>query len=320
MRIRNLKTALRGNAGGHAALAAAYLIYGVNLVTTKDLSNSSLFSPAALFYLRVAGAAALFWIVSLFLPREKVSKKDMLLILPASFLGLFLMQYLFLEGIALTTPFDSGLVMTLGPVFTLIFAYFFVKEPITWKKIAGILLSLAGVVLLLAASRGGGTGASTLKGLLCMGLSMVAFALYLGIFQPLIQRYSVVTFNKWVFLYALVYSLPVCIGDVVHTDYAAASPALYAELGYLVVFATFFVYFLIAYGQQRIPPTTVAMYTYIQPVIAAILGVTLGMERITWQKAAAVLLVFFGVALVSGALGKPRRRHFPKGAAFRHLH
>ena len=109
--MNKINEALKGKAGGHIALALAYLIYGINLVTTKDISQSQIFSPAALFYIRVAGAALLFWIISFFLPKEKVTKKDMLLILPASILGLFLNQYLFLEGIVMTTPFDSGLII-----------------------------------------------------------------------------------------------------------------------------------------------------------------------------------------------------------------
>ena len=190
---QSISNVLKGKAGGHIALAMAYLIYGVNLVTTKDLTNSNIFSPSALFYIRVVGSALLFWAISLFLPKEKVSKRDMWLILPASILGLFLNQYLFLQGIVMTTPFDSGLIMTLIPVFTLVFAYFFVKEPITWKKILGVLLSLAGVVILLLVSGTGGAGGSSLNGILLILLSVISFSLYLGIFQPLIQRYSVVS-------------------------------------------------------------------------------------------------------------------------------
>ncbi len=295
--------ALKGKVGGHVALALAYLIYGVNLVSTKDLSQSQIFTPAALFYIRVAGAGLLFWLISIFLPKEKVSKKDMLLILPASILGLFLNQYLFLEGIVLTTPFDSGLIMTLIPIFTLIFAHFFVKEAISWQKIIGIGLSLAGVVILLLMSGTGGAGTSSIKGIILITLSIMAFSLYLGIFGPLLQRYHVVTINKWVFLYCLVYSLPFCVGDLLHTDFTGGNtpdlPVIYAELGYLVLFATFLVYFCISYGQQKLSPTVVSMYSYIQPIVAAVLGVLMGMDVITWQKILAISLVFIGVYLVN---------------------
>ena len=78
-----------------------------------------------------------------------------------------------------------------------------------------------------------------------------------------------------------------------------AAPIIYAELGYLVVFATFLVYFFISYGQQKLSPTVVSMYSYIQPIIAAVLGVILGMDVITWQKILAILLVFTGVYIVN---------------------
>ena len=67
-----------GNLKGHLALLAAYTIFGVNIVLTKDISNSAVVSPIALFTLRAIGASALFWLISLFTPKEKVPIKDLI--------------------------------------------------------------------------------------------------------------------------------------------------------------------------------------------------------------------------------------------------
>jgi drug/metabolite transporter (DMT)-like permease len=71
------------------------------------------------------------------------------------------------------------------------------------------------------------------------------------------------------------------------------------ELGYLVVFATFISYFLIPLGQKTIRPTLVSMYSYIQPIIATVLSIILGMDILTWQKVLAAAMVFGGVIIVS---------------------
>ena len=71
------------------------------------------------------------------------------------------------------------------------------------------------------------------------------------------------------------------------------------ELGYLIVFATFMSYFLIPYGQKRIRPTLVSMYSYIQPIIATVISIILAMDILTWQKVLAALMVFGGVYIVS---------------------
>ena len=71
------------------------------------------------------------------------------------------------------------------------------------------------------------------------------------------------------------------------------------EIGYLVFFATFVAYFLIPYGQKFIRPTLVSMYSYLQPIIAAIISIWTGLDSLSWQKVLASLLVVGGVVLVS---------------------
>ena len=77
---------------GHLAVAIAYTIFGLNVVLCKDIANSEAVSPYVLFTFRALGASALFWLVSLFLPEEKIQKGDLWRIALASFLGLFLTQ------------------------------------------------------------------------------------------------------------------------------------------------------------------------------------------------------------------------------------
>ena len=71
------------------------------------------------------------------------------------------------------------------------------------------------------------------------------------------------------------------------------------ELSYLIVCATFISYFLIPFGQRRIRPTLVSMYSYIQPIVAIGISIIIGMETFTWQKVLAAIMVFIGVIIVS---------------------
>ena len=41
------------------------------------------------------------------------------------------------------------------------------------------------------------------------------------------------------------------------------------------------------------------MYTYIQPIIAIIISIAIGMDVLTWQKVLAAIMVFAGVIVVS---------------------
>lgn len=285
---------------GHLAIAAAYTIFGLNVVLCKDIANSQAVAPYVLFTFRAIGASALFWLLSLVMPREKVRKGDLWRIALASFLGLFLTQMTFLVGITMATPIDSSILGTLGPVFTMFFAYFFVGEPITGKKAGGVSIALAGVLFLIFNTvHTGGTRSTTPLGVVMLLLNSLTFSLYLGIFRPLISRYSVVTFMKWAFLFSLLMSFPFSVRGMLTMDYAAIPVNVRWEIGYLIVFATFIAYYLIPYGQKHIRPTLVSMYNYLSPVIATVVSIWTGMDHLTWQKVVAAAAIVGGVILVS---------------------
>lgn len=285
---------------GHLAIAATYTIFGLNIVFCKDIANNNVINPIVLFTLRAIGASALFWLISLALPKERIDPKDLPRIALASLVGLFIPQLTFLVAITMATSIDTAIMSTLGPIFTMIFAFFFLGEPITLKKAGGVALSFVGVIFLIFNSvHSGGASASTTMGIVLLLINSFSFAMYLGVFRPLISKYNVVHFMKWMFLFALLMSLPFSARGLFSTDYAAIPSNVRWEIAYLIFFATFVAYFLIPFGQKRLRPTLVSMYTYLQPIIAAIISIWLGMDVLTWQKLLATVLIVGGVILVS---------------------
>ena len=287
-------------AAGHAACFVAYAIFGLNIIICKDLTSSHIISPMGLFCIRSVCAGSLFWLISLFLPKEKVDRKDYVRIFIASMLGFFLCQISFLIAIPEVTPMTSSIVSSLSPIYTMFIAAVAIKEPITVKKAGGVLISFVGIMILIFNSmHSAGATENSLRGILLMIVNGLSFALYLGIFKPLISKYSVCTFMKWIFLFSTLVSVPVSAGEIVSLEWSAVPGKLIAELGYLVFFATFISYYLIPFGQQRLRPTLVSMYAYIQPIITTGISICIGMDTLTWQKILSAVMVFAGVIIVS---------------------
>lgn len=285
---------------GHVACFVAYAIFGVNIIVCKDLTSSGLISPIALFTLRSVGAGLLFWLLSLFLPQEKVEWRDLPRILAASILGFLITQLTFLIAIPSITPLDCSIISAMSPIFTMIIAAIFLREPITVQKAGGVALSFAGALFLVFNSATApGTAHTTTFGLLLMIFNCLCFSLYLGAFRPVIERYSVVTFMKWIFFYATILSLPISWGEVTTIDYAALPGDIVGELAFLIICSTFITYFLIPVGQKRIRPTLVSMYSYVQPIVATTISIYIGMDILDWQKVVAAVAVFAGVVVVS---------------------
>lgn len=286
---------------GHLAAAGAYIIFGFNIIFCKDIASTHTVSPIVLFTLRAIGASALFWACSLFRPKEKVPPRDLLLILLASMVGLFIPQLTFLGAITMTTSIDSAILGTLAPIFTMIFAAIFLKEPVTFKKASGVAMSFVGIILLIlnSANTHNGVDSTRPAGVALMLLNALSFAAYLGIFRPLISRYSVVTFMKWMFLFSLIVSLPLSFKGLMQTDFSAIGTATALEILFVIVFATFVAYFLIPLGQKKIRPTLISLYSYLQPMIACAVSIAIGMDSLNLIKLLSIILVFSGVALVS---------------------
>ena len=286
---------------GHLACFIAYAIFGINIIVCKDLTSSRLISPIALFGLRSLGAGLLFWLISNFLPTEKVEKKDYIKIFLASVLGFFLTQMTFLMAIPDITPMDCSIVSSLSPIYTMFIAAYALKEPITTRKVGGVLLSFCGVIYLImnSVTGTGGTIQTSIVGILLMIANSLCFSLYLGLFKPTITKYSVITFMKWIFLFASLLSLPLAGKELVTFDYSQLSGMYLGELAFLIVCSTFITYFLIPVGQKRIRPTLVSMYSYVQPIIAIVISICIGMDTLNWQKVLAAATVFGGVVLVN---------------------
>lgn len=287
---------------GNLACFTAYALFGFNIISCKGIALDGNITPMALFCLRSFGATALFWLWSLFTaPREHVAKADLWKVALASFLGLFMTQITFLYAITQTTAIDASIMSTLSPIMTLVISAIFIKERVTWSGIAGIALSLLGVFILIfnCVSIRSGADRTTLWGILGMIANTFCFASYVGIFKPLIQRYSVVTFMKWMFLFSSLMALPFAFGAFGASNLQAVPMSVVWQVIYVVVGATFIAYFLIPFGQKVLRPVVVCMYTYVQPVIGMVIALALGMDRLTPLKVLASLLVFVGVGLVN---------------------
>ena len=245
------------------------------------------------------GACLLFWSVSFFLPRERVARRDIVLLLFASVFGIQLNQMLFLWGLSLTSPIDSSIIATVVPVLTMVLATLFLREPITWLKAGGVFLGCAGALLPILVSRHGTGHTSSVKGdVLCL-VSAVSYATYLTAFRNVIVKYSPVTTMKWMFLFAAVVAAAVYYRPLTAVDYAALAPRTWAGIGYVVVCSTFLSYFMVPIGQRYLRPTVVSMYNYVQPVVAVLFSVAIGLDSFGFTKAAAALCVFAGVWLVT---------------------
>lgn len=261
---------------------------------------SATISPLLLADFRIFGAAILFWILSLTGPREHVTNKDKLLLAGAGALSIVCNQGCYVFGVGLTSPAEASIITTSMPIWVMFLAAIILKEPITLKKIGGIVVGATGALILIigTSSSIANHGDKPWLGDLLVLIAQLSYALYLTLYKNFIKKYSTVTLMKWMFLFSSIFLIFPSFETITSTKWSEFTINETIGALYVVVFGTFIAYLMMMKGQKILRPTIVGMYNYLQPIVASIVAISLGLDHFTPVKILAVLLIFSGVALV----------------------
>lgn len=286
-----------GRVKGHAAALLAACLFGLMSPVCKLIMQEGNVDGISLALLRVVGSAVLFWVVSAFVPGQRIRREDWPSLVVMSLCGIALNQFLYVGGVQYTVPTHAGVTSTAIPVFTLLMAALIMRQPICFKRSAGILLACAGAVMMVLSSAGGEQGQGSVTGdIMCLS-SQVFAAAYFVFFAHLIRRYSVITLMKWLFTISALVTWPLFSGHLRAVDWCVLSSTEWCGLGYIVGFSTFLCYLVLNYAQGRLPAPVVASYNYVQPVVATVLSLLWGMGSLTLSGVLATCMILVGVWL-----------------------
>jgi drug/metabolite transporter (DMT)-like permease len=282
----------------HLALFGVALIYGANYSIAKEILDGGYLSPLALVLFRILTSIILFFFIHLFFIKEKVERKDLFLLAVCGIFGVFLNQSFFITGLKFTTPINASVLMVTTPIFVLLISILLKVEEFTTLKLTGVLIGAAGTLMLIF-SKGSVSFEGTLKGDLFILTNAFAYALYLVMVKPLMQRYNPITVVKWIFLFGFIPVLPLGWKGAMSVDWQSFGTAVWLAFLYVLVMTTFFTYLLNAMALKTVKPSTVGIYIYLQPVLATIIALSLGKDQLSLMKITAGLVIITGVYLVS---------------------
>ena len=287
------------NLKAHGAMLLAMVLFGLMATFSKDvLANGGITGPQLVAF-RICGAAILFWLGSIIVTQQRVERRDLLKIVGASFFGFVMAQGGYIVGLSLTSPINATIELTTMPIFTLILSSIILNERITPRRALGIALGFTGAVLLITRTTSGASGHPTdFRGDILILISQVGYAFYLTYFSGVIRKYDAFTFNKWTFTFASIMIMPFVAPHIAQIDWPAMSARTATEIIYIVAAATFFTFLLVVWAQRRLMPTTVSSYNYVQPFVAVVASVAMGLAVFQWMHAVAAALIFTGVWLV----------------------
>jgi drug/metabolite transporter (DMT)-like permease len=281
------------------ALFIVQLLYGFNYTFAKTVMNENYIKPFGFVLLRVIGATILFWILSLFLPKEKIEKKDFFTLFMAAVFGVFINMLFFLKGLEFTSPIHASTIMTITPIVILILSALFLKERITQLKITGIVIGFIGALILTLYGQSPRTADNVPLGNLLIFLNAVSYSVYVILIKKLTEKYHPFTFIKWLFLFGLILVTPFGFNELQAVQWQSFTPYITFSVLFVVIGATFGTYLLNPLAIRKLKASTVGIFIYLQPVIAGLFALATGADFIDAIKIGAMLLIFLGVFLVT---------------------
>ncbi|MGQ1947592.1 DMT family transporter [Geofilum sp. OHC36d9] len=287
---------------GHLAMTVANISWGLMAPLSKSVMLFGTVSYLSLVAYRLAGAAIAFWVASLFIKKEKVQPRDFLFIFAASLFAIIFNQGVFIMGVSYTSPINASIITTLLPIMAMAISAVYLKEPITIKKLTGVVIGGAGATIIILSSYGTSAAGGTKNNLFGIALCFMAqfsYAIYFVIFKKFVEKYSPITLMKWMFLFAVLCYAPFSLHEVWTVDYAAISLTTYRDIAFIVFGSTFLSYLMIPIGQKNLRPTVATMYNNVQPIVASIAAAAMGLDTFGPIKASAIGLVILGVYIVN---------------------
>lgn len=287
---------------GHLCILTANVIFGIYIPISKWILADYL-SGEVLTLFRMWGATLLFWFASLFIEKDKLDKKDILLTFIFAFLGIALNQGLFIYGLGKTSPIDASVIVTATPLMVMVIAALFMKDPITKQKGLGVALGASGALWLIFSTGKIASSTGSFYGDSIILISGLSTAIYYALSKPLSKRHNSITLMKWMFLFSTLIFMPLTPSFLLEDNAfkgeinCVSLPAII----YIIVGATFITYLLIAMAIRRLRPTTMAMYNYVQPLISSLMAIILCQDSFSIEKLGAAFFIFFGVYLVTTA-------------------
>jgi drug/metabolite transporter (DMT)-like permease len=278
------------------AVWGTVLFWGLSFVSSKTILNSGV-PPMTMVCIRFVLATV---ILNVFLrkldPAARLRRAD---ILPLAASGLFgVTIYFFFEsrGIRLTSASHASLIIAVIPVITVLAEALFFRARIRWLTVAGVLLSVVGVVLVVGIAG----GAVSIAGDLFMFGACLSWVIYIFLSRNLHRRLSDIAITAYQSLFGTAFLIPLALLEMRQWVPITLSAGL--NLAYLAIFCSALSNFLYVYALSRMGPIAVSPYVNLIPVVGVLGGVALLGESITW------LQVFGGVVILAGVLIVSRKQ------------
>lgn len=296
---------LNKNTTAHLALLLTNLFFAINLSTVKHLTSLQLAKPFGINLVRVGVSVILFWLLYLLKPVPvKIKKQDRMRFVWCALTGIAINQLLFLKGLSLTYPIHASLLMLTTPILIVFIASWVLKEKIGIFKIAGLVLGIAGAMVLILAKNNAAKADDVIWGDILIITNAVSYTVYFILVKPLMLKYDAMVIIRWIFTIGFFMVLPFGWTEFTEIRWIDFTAVDFLSMALIVVTGTFLAYLFNIYGIKILGASAAGFYIYTQPFFATAIAMIFLKEELQLYKVIAAILIFTGVYLTNKPVKK----------------
>jgi len=246
---------------------------------------------------RTVGGALVFSAIAWRRGVFRMDRRDVPFLVLCALLGNVLNQELFIHGLARTSATHAVVLGSTIPVFTALAVIVLGREPVRVRRLCGIAVAFGGVAALVGAEDMSLSSAHFIGSLMIL-LNGLSYGVYLAIARPLVDRYDPIALLAFMFLAGVPMVAPLGI-HALAVEAHSFTGGDYAFFAFLIAVPTVGAYSFVQLGLRRAEASLVAVYIYLQPVVAATGAVLLLGEPVGARLFICGAIVLVGVGLAA---------------------
>jgi drug/metabolite transporter (DMT)-like permease len=280
----------------YTALLCAAFFWGSSFPATKIVLQG--FTPVAYVFLRFLGAAIIFGLLMVRRYRRLPKSVHFKLILMAFFQPT--LYFLFESaGLQFTSASSASMIIAGIPGVVALLAGFFLKERLNARQWAGVLLSIAGVILLAGFDDNPTYTDSSLLGNGLVILAALSASLYMIVARHLSADLSAVELTFYQVFYGMLLLLPVFLIRISAVPWQQINLPAIGALVFLILGATLVAFLAYNFALTRIDASKAAVFLNGVPLSAILVSWVLLGERLGLLQFAGGFIVILGVTLTN---------------------
>lgn len=191
----------------------------------------------------------------------------------------------------------GSLITSSSPALISLFAWMILKEKLTFKKMAAVLVATFGVVIVVDLTQISDISSSFIGNIVLVGAALT-WAIYTVLSRTQTIKYDSLTVTFWANLFGVIFTLPIALWEWNHTSFQLPSDGLiWLGVIYIGIVSTALAFYFWNKGFEYIDASTGSLFFFVQPIVGSLLGAWILNEMLSIQFYIGALFIALGIFL-----------------------